>query len=89
MFKRSFKVGDRVRVLQVPPSVEEKMPEETRQVFRRCVGQVLRIDGFGRYGHLELKVLDDGSQSPGNCDHTIWIESEFVEDVAPETRTGQ
>ena len=27
-----LKVGDRVRVLRVPPSVEEQMPEETRQI---------------------------------------------------------
>ncbi len=58
-----FKIGDKVRVLRVPPSVERDMPEETRELFRRCVGQVLRIDGFGEYGRLELNVLDDGSQS--------------------------
>lgn len=82
MTKPSLKVGDRVRVLRVPPSVEEQMPEETRQIFRRCVGQVLRIDGFDDYGHLELNVKDDGSQFPDHCDHSIWLESEFVEYVS-------
>ena len=70
-----------MRVLRVPPSVDEQMPEETRQIFRRCVGQILRIDGFDDYGHLELNVMDDGSQAPDHCDHSIWIELEFVEYV--------
>ncbi len=82
MTEPAFKVGDTVRVLRVPPSVEEQMPEETLQIFLHCVGRVLRVDGFGRYGHLELNVKDDGSQSLDYCDHTIWIESEFVERVS-------
>ncbi len=77
----SFKVGDRVRVIRVPPSVEQEMPTETVELFKRCVGQVLRIDGFGKYGLLELNVSDDGSQSTDYCKNTIWIEPEFVEIV--------
>ena len=63
------------------------MAEETRQIFRRCVGQTLRVDGFGDYGHLELNVMDDGSQWDGGRTkadgsfHRIWIEPEFVECV--------
>ena len=82
MTKSSLKVGDAVRVLRVPPSVDEQMPEETRQIFRRCVGQILRVDGFDDYGHLELNVRDDGSQCTDHCGHTIWIEPEFVEHVS-------
>ncbi|MCX6900697.1 MAG: hypothetical protein NT105_18610 [Verrucomicrobia bacterium] len=78
---KPIKIGDKVRVLRIPPSVEKKWPEETRQIFRRCVGKILRVDGFGKVGHLELNVKDDGSQSPDYCAHTIWIEPEFVEIV--------
>jgi ribosomal protein L21E len=74
----SFKVGDRVRITRVPPSVEREMPSETVELFRRCVGQVFRVDGFGEYGHLELNVSDDGSQAPDYSKHTIWIEPESV-----------
>ena len=77
----SFKVGDRVRITRVPPSVEREMPSETVELFRRCIGQVFRVDGFGEYGHLELNVSDDGSQAPDDSKHTIWIEPEFVEPV--------
>ena len=81
MSRTSLDIGDRVRVFQVPPSVMSHTPEETQEIFRRCVGQVLRVDGFGDHGHLELNVKDDGSQSAGYCDHTIWIEPEYVEYV--------
>ncbi|PWU12352.1 MAG: hypothetical protein C5B50_21595 [Verrucomicrobia bacterium] len=58
------------------------MPQkETREIFRKCVGQILRIDGFDQHGHLEVNVLDDGTQSPDYCAHTIRIEPEFVQSV--------
>ncbi|MFA5192266.1 MAG: hypothetical protein WC740_16275 [Verrucomicrobiia bacterium] len=64
------------------------MPEGTRQIFHRCVGKVLRVDGFGKYGHLELNVKDDGSQLPAGCGHTMWIEPEFVEHVCSAANEG-
>jgi hypothetical protein len=77
----TFKIGDRVRVVRVPRSVEQEMPSETVELFRRCVGQTFRIDGFDEYGHLELNVSDDGSQAPDYSKNTVWIEPEFVESV--------
>ena len=76
-----FKIGDRVRVIRVPPSAEQEMPSETTELFRRCVSRTFRVDGFSEYGHLELNVADDGSQAPDYSKHTIWIEPEFVEIV--------
>ena len=55
-----LKIGDKVRVIQAPPAVAQ-MPRETRELFRKCVGQMLKIDVFDDYGHLELNVMDDGS----------------------------
>ena len=81
MSRTSLDIGDRVRVLQVPPSVMSHMPEDTQEIFRRCVGQMLRVDGIGDHGHLELNVKDDGSQSAGYGDHSIWIEPGYVEHV--------
>jgi hypothetical protein len=72
MRQPSYSVGDLVRVSAVPPSVLAEMPEETVSLFHRCVGQPFRIVGFGRYGHLELRVSDHD---------TIWIEADYV---APE-----
>ena len=82
MLTSDYKVGDTVRVLRVPPSVEQEMPQETVQLFRQCVGKILRIDGFGRYGHLEFRIADDRSQTAERREHTIWLEPEFVEAVS-------
>ncbi len=68
-----------IRVLHAPPAVLEQGPAETRELFQRCVGKVLRVDGFGRCGHLELNVNEDGSQAGDCTQHTIWIEPECVD----------
>jgi hypothetical protein len=70
---------DKVQVIRVLLSVEQETPPETVELFRCCVGQTFRIDGFGEYGHLELNVSDDGSQAADYSRHTILIEPEFVE----------
>ena len=82
-----FRVGDLVKVVQVPPGLHDEASIGTPQLFQRVVGKTLRIDGFGEFGHLELNVLDDGSQAPDYCHHTIWIEPEFVEAVGDVTPT--
>jgi|SRR5882757_6822774 len=75
---RTIKIGDLVTVTQVPPELHDAASIGTPELFRQVVGKTLRVDGFGRYGHLELNVLDDGSQAPDSCHHTIWIEPEFA-----------
>lgn len=74
----ALKVGDSVRVLKVPPAVEQQMPQDIRQLFQRCVGQVLRIEDIDEHGHLEFWITDEGLQAPDCTKHSIWIEPEFV-----------
>ena len=76
-----FRVGDLVKVVQIPADLHDAVGIGTLQLFQHVLGKTLRVDGFGRYGHLELNVFDDGSQAPDYCHHTIWIEPEFVEAV--------
>jgi hypothetical protein len=75
----AFKVGDMVRPVKVPPGLDDAAGIGTPQIFERVIGKTLRIEGFDEHGNLELNVLDDGSQAPDYCHHTIWIEPEFVE----------
>ena len=79
-----MKIGDQVRVLQVPTDIDKEKFPETYSVFRHCVGKTLKIEGFGRYGHIELWVNDDGTQATDCCQHSIWIEPELVEVLKPE-----
>lgn len=74
----TLKVGDLVRILRVPLAVQRQMPEQIRQLFRRCVGKVLRIEDIDEHGHLELWVMQNGSQAPDCTKHTIWIEPRHV-----------
>ena len=76
-FLQDFKVGEQIRIVRVPQW--SGMPADSAALFQRCIGQVLRIDGITEHGYLELNVMDDGSQSPDYCQHTIWIEPECVE----------
>jgi hypothetical protein len=80
---KDYKIGDKIRVIAVPPLVIEQMPEETIKLFQKCVGQELRIVGFNEeYELLEFHVEDDGAQSKEDTNHTIWLEPEYVEMVS-------
>ena len=69
---RKFKIGDKVRVIGVPPlnfppGTRDEM--STKKLFKSMLGKVYTVRGFGRYGHVELK--------PTRKD-TVWIEPEFL-----------
>jgi hypothetical protein len=86
--RHSFKVGDRVLIVDISadmkqPSYDLKDDEHkemrTPELFRFCVGREFVIQGFDRYGHLELHVGDDREvQRKFGPHHTIWVEPEFL-----------
>lgn len=89
MGQHGLGVGNLVRVTRMSTSLvghTEEHLQETVALFERCIGHVLRIEGFGHWGGLELNVSDDGSQASNYCYHTIWIEPECVELVATPPR---
>jgi hypothetical protein len=77
MKARKFKVGDRVRVVEIPPGLTGSADVDTPSVFKRALGKTFRIEGFDAYGHLELMVTKRD---------TIWIELEFVERIEPRRK---
>ena len=79
---RPFVTGDFVRVTGVSPDVET-MPDESRQLFVRIVGRVLRVDEVSEWGDLVLNVHDDGSQAPNWDANTLWLHPAFAELVTP------
>ena len=70
-----MKVGDRIRVLRVPPSVNGA-PDEIRNVFVACVGRVFPIVDI-RDGLFGLEV-GEVSGRPAH-EEGIWIEPECAE----------
>lgn len=73
----AVEIGDRVKLREVPPAVKTAN-EETRAVFRRCVGRVFPVAGFNK-GLIELEVGAVAGDFPAA--HSIWVEPEFLERV--------
>lgn len=73
MAKLRLKIGDLVKVVKYrpgkyAPGVQDELG--TEKLFKSMVGKSYRIEGFDKYGHLELR--------PKKLD-TVWIESDLVE----------
>lgn len=75
-----MKVGDRVRVIHIPPVLPQDHRLNTQSLFELCVGRVFSIVGFnGALLELEVgEVLGKNAYMD-----SIWIEPEFVEIVEP------
>ena len=70
-----MKIGDKVRVIKVPP-VLPGGELKTRTVFEQCVGRVFSIVGF-QSQLLELEVGEVAGEPPYM--QSIWVEPEVVE----------
>ena len=79
---RPIRVGDLIKVVRAPSELHDASSIGTPGLFERILGKTVRVDGVGECGYLELRVNDDGTQTPDACENTIWIEPEFVERVA-------
>lgn len=73
-----MKVGDRVRVVQVPKGVRDDGEFKTKTVFTKCLGKVFTVEGF-QHELIELNVGHVLSK-PAYME-TIYIEPEFLEVV--------
>ncbi len=76
----SFKIGDRVKLLSVPPEVERDRSRfpETFALFQLAVGRVFEIRGFGEYGHAELWMHPDGSPADTVTADSVWVEPKYL-----------
>lgn len=93
---RSFKVGDRVRIVDISPEFKdlnydlrntEAREMRTAELFRFCLGRVFTVRGFGRYGTVEFEV----GNSPAVREkfgkwQTIWSEPGFLKLVSKRKR---
>ena len=71
-------VGDLVKLLGFPPWAA-RLPAESQEVFRRCVGKTFRVRDIDEHGHLELWTLQ-GEDTPqiASAD-VILVDQEDVE----------
>jgi len=52
---RRLRKGDWARLIALPDDLK-KCPAHVRRIFRRALGLTFRVDGFGRYGYVELDL---------------------------------
>ena len=87
MRTRPYQAGDYVRVVALPPEVDQ-YDSEIRDGLRGMLGRVLRvaeIDDQGTEPLHEINVHPDGSQAPDYGHDTVWLKFELVEPAeAPE-----
>jgi hypothetical protein len=76
-----YRVGDLIRVVKIPSDLHDAAGIGTPDVFRRALGRTFRIEGFDKYGHLELVVAERKASEDRYTSDTIWIEPGFVEKV--------
>ena len=71
-------VGDLVKLLAFPPWAT-RLPAESQEVFRLCVGKTFRVREIDEHGHLELWMLQ-GEDTPhiARAD-VLFVDQEDVE----------
>lgn len=74
---RPYEPGDRVRLYRLPPWVGD-LPEESRAVFRFCVGRPYKIQEVDAKGLLVLDVSADIDPRFGGEFNDIRVEPEHV-----------
>jgi hypothetical protein len=70
--RRKFQVGDKVKVIGMSPvtfapGVKDEL--DTEKLFKSMLGQVYTVQGFDRYGNVELHPKRLSS---------VWVEPEFL-----------
>ncbi len=81
-----MKIGDKIRLVSIPPHVEDDAEFKTRTILTKCLGRVFTVRGFQAEGGRERKrlragcwvELDIGEVIRGSTD-TIWVEPDSVE----------
>jgi len=78
------KIGDRVRIVALPPKFADLDDPATQHLFRRCLGRTFSVVGFltpeglpGRLVELHVgRVLKQPAWK-----HSIWVEEEYLQPV--------
>ena len=78
---KRIKIGDRVRLLRVPCELGVAS-EDTRRVFKLCVGREFTVGSFNSCGLAELDVSETADRIVGGFGNSIWVELEYLEKIS-------
>ena len=73
--------GDKVRVIGIPPDLNDSAGIGTPEVFASAVGKRFHVHDISEHGLLELHLRGDRNEAKrlGSGLHVIWIEPQLVE----------
>jgi len=77
-----MKVGDRVKLIGIPPDVTDDHELQTRSLFQKCLGQYFVISEIETVEGLSypLAKLNVGQMVGGSSElHAIWVEERYLQ----------
>jgi hypothetical protein len=74
----SMRVGDTVRLIAIPPGLEDFPDLPTKSTFKRCVGKQFTVTAVTEKGWAELPI---GSVT-GNKNEKIYVSPDFLEIIS-------
>jgi len=76
-----MKIGDRVKLIGIPPNLHDEEDLPTRTVFERCLGHTFAIEDLESVEGLpyQLVKLKVGRLSGVPGEHVIWVEPEYLQ----------
>jgi len=81
------RVGDKVKLIGIPPAVRDTEQLQSRKLFEKCMGQTFTIAGLDTVEGLpyQLVRLDVGHMlGEASYVETIWVEPQFLQLELPK-----
>jgi len=77
---RPVNVGTRVRVLEIAPSLKERLPPDEVRALETMVGEVFEVYEIDQHGAAWVEKLWNEPDG-GSCSHSLALESHEMEVV--------
>jgi len=72
----TIKVGDKVRIISIPPELPQGLPEEDQEAINAQKGKILVVQEVNENSYAELEFTDTSGQI-----HTIWLKFRYLEKI--------
>jgi len=79
------KIGDKVRLIGIPPDANDDNELQTRTLFEKCLGKTFAVAGLETVQGLPYQLVQlDVGDVLGNAAYleTIWVEPEYLQPEA-------
>jgi hypothetical protein len=76
------KIGDKVRLIGIPPDAHDDEKLQTRTLFEKCLGKTFTVAGFETVEGLPYQLVQlDVGRVLGKASYleTIWVEPEYLQ----------